>query len=197
MSFSEGNSVIYLGISGFAVLILYDLASLVRLTNRFLISTVGYGIQIYAIILAALGDQMLPFPFWVKLLGSAVTLAGLSWLVYCLFLFRPIMRSYTDLPGPFLTTEGPYAFSRHPGFLGYVVFIAGLVMVSGSMLLMLCGVIWILFDLIIIIIQDIWVFRILFPGYKNYSAGTPMLFPNSKSFRRFIYSMDLSAKRGG
>lgn len=192
----EGAIIIFLGISGFVFLFLYDLASLRKIKNRYIISALGYFIHACAIVLATLADQSLSFPFWIKVVGFVAMLAGIVWLVYCLFLFRPIMRSYFDNPGPQLTTEGPYAISRHPGFLGYVVFIAGLIIVSQSYFLLTCGLIWIFFDLIHIIIQDRWVFRLLFPAYMTYSTDTPMLFPSYRSFRRFIKTAELSKKGG-
>lgn len=193
----EGVIIIFLGISGFIILFLYDLASLKKIRFRFILSVIGYGAQVIAIVMAALGDRSLALTGWVIWLGWAAAAIGLWWLVYSLFLFVPIGRTYREEGGPVLTTEGPYAFSRHPGFIGYVVFMAGLVIVSRSMLLLVCGLVWSFCNIVYIVIQDRWLFRVLFPGYGAYSATTPMLFPTAGSVGRFLKTINFPARRGG
>ncbi len=183
----SGILVIYAGIAGFILLLIYDLASLKQIRKRFLIAAGGYGIHTGAIIVAAFDAQKIVLPQWTSWSGWPLTIIGLWWLVYCLFLYAPIRRTYRETSGMVLATGGPYAFTRHPGFIGYIVFMTGLFLVSGSLLVLKGGIIWTFCNIIYIVIQDRWIFRILFPGYEIYSRTTPMLFPNRNSFRRFMY----------
>lgn len=168
------------------MLLLYDLASLKKMKNRHLIAAIGYATHAGAILTAALGGQVLHFSKGVVVTGWFLVGLGFWWLCYCLFFFPPITRNYVEAGELVLTTEGPYALTRHPGFLGYLVFITGLVLVFGSFLLLVCAPVWAFFDLLHIIVQDRWIFRQLFSGYEKYSRDVPMLFPNAKSFRRFL-----------
>lgn len=178
--------VICIGLLGFAVLFLYDLATLRKLRGRTFLAAAGYSINVYAIAAAALGDNDLVISWWAVCIGWFLAIVGSGWLLYCLVLFPPIMRTYLEVKGPVLTTEGPYALSRHPGVYGYILFISGLILASRSSLLLKSSIAWIICNMVYVIIQDRWVFPRLFEEYREYMKKTPMIFPNIKSIKEFI-----------
>jgi protein-S-isoprenylcysteine O-methyltransferase Ste14 len=177
--------IILLGLVGFGFLLLYDIASIRSIKNRFIFAVTGYGIQVYAIIAAVIAGSELTVSPWLLWLGFPVAIAGAGWLLYCLFLFPPLRRTYLEVNGPALTTEGPYALSRHPGVYGYTTLIIGLALFSRSLLLLQSGLIWSLANVGYVFIQDRIIFPILFNGYRDYWKSTPMLIPNKKSIKHF------------
>lgn len=182
---SAARNIIAMGVAGYLLLLIYDLASLRKLPYRFLFSLLGYSMQAYAIVSAALFEQQLAVSKYLWLLAWPLMLAGLSWLLYCLFLYPPLRRTYRDKKGPALTTEGPYALSRHPGVYGYTFFVLSLAVISRSQLLLSAGCLWSVINLIYVFLQDRFIFMALLEGYEQYRRNTPMLIPNLQSIKRF------------
>ncbi|MCL6557493.1 MAG: hypothetical protein K6U74_01585 [Firmicutes bacterium] len=194
--------LLFLGIMGLVLLLVYDLASLKKVKKRYVLAAGGYLTHALAIFLALFRDRNLLLPEWTAWPGAVLALAGLWWLCYCLFLFPPIKRTYTEPKNMVLTDDGPYSLTRHPGFFGYTALITGLVFLSGSSYLLKAGFLWTLLDLLHIFIQDKLIFPMLFSEYKEYRQKTPMIFPNRKSLRRFLQTTTFSrvlpkAYRGG
>lgn len=190
--------LLFLGIFGLVLLFIYDLASLKKMKYRFALAAGGYMTHALAIFGSLFGERSLNLPKWAAWPGIVLALAGLWWLLYCLFLFPPIKKTYTETGNMILTTEGPYAFSRHPGFLGYTTLMSGLIFSSGSSYLLKAGFLWTLLDLLHIIIQDKWIFPHLFSEYKKYQQITPMIFPTRRSLAHFLQTSSFSrAHRGG
>lgn len=194
--------LLFLGIIGLVLLLIYDFASLKKVKKRYVLAAGGYLTHALAIFLALFRDRNLLLPEWTSWPGAFLVLAGLWWLCYCLFLFPPIKRTYSEEERPALVFEGPYAFSRHPGFSGYITFLGGLVLISRSSYLLRAGLIWTFLNLLYIYIQDRWLFPHIFSEYIEYRQKTPMIFPNRKSLRRFLQTTTLSrilprASRGG
>jgi protein-S-isoprenylcysteine O-methyltransferase Ste14 len=182
---NTAEKIISAGVLGFLFLLIYDLVSLIKLSNRFLFSLLGYSVQAYAVVRAACYDRRLMLGSSLRCLAWPLMLSGLGWLLYCLFLYQPLRKTYFDRQGPVLTTEGPYALVRHPGVYGYTVFILALAVVCRSRLLLSAGSLWSLINIIYVFIQDRFIFPVLLVGYDEYRRHTPMLIPTAKSFRRF------------
>lgn len=180
--------LLLIGLTGFGFLLLYDVVSLRNVKYRVVMAQAGYGVQFYAILRAALYDKELVVSQWIRWMGWPLALAGVSWLLYCLFLYTPLRQTYYDTNGPTLTTDGPYALSRHPGVYGYTSLVIGLSLVSRSLLLFKCGIIWSLANVGYVFIQDRYIFPLLLAGYDEYRQQTPMLIPNVKGFKRFWYT---------
>lgn len=179
-------TTIYIGLIGYSILFLYDLFSLYQVKHRSLLAYGGYIIHVYAITIAARNETTLSIPNWLNWVGWLLVFIGGSWLIYCLFLFPPILKNYRRNSKLELTTEGPYALSRHPGVYGYITFIIGLILVSGSPLLLKSGLIWIMANLIYVFIQDRWIFPSLFTRYKEYRKQTPFIIPNIEGIKCFL-----------
>lgn len=182
---SSAGHIIVSGVAGYLLLLFYDLASLRKLPYRFLLSLAGYSVQAYAIVRAAFFDQQLIISKYSWWLAWPLMLFGLGWLLYCLFLYPPLRKTYRDSSGPKLTTEGPYALTRHPGVYGYTFFVLALAVLKRSRLLLSAGCLWSVINLIYVFIQDRFIFRALLAGYDDYCRTTPMLIPNARGVRRF------------
>jgi protein-S-isoprenylcysteine O-methyltransferase Ste14 len=177
--------LLFLGIFGLVLLFVYDLASLKKMKYRVVFAAGGYLAHALAIFGLLFGERSLNLPKWAAYPGALLALAGLGWLAYCLFFFPPIKKTYTEANEMALATGGPYSLSRHPGFLGYIALMAGLVLLSGSAPLFRAGLFWTLLNLLLITVQDKWIFPELFSRYKEYRLNTPMIFPTRKSLARF------------
>jgi protein-S-isoprenylcysteine O-methyltransferase Ste14 len=81
-------------------------------------------------LLAVLDENSLGWPVWLRL-GAGIPLLLLG--AVCLFWsFRSLSPHTTlGLPGP-LIRDGPYRWSRNPQYLGSCVYMASLVLLSGS-----------------------------------------------------------------
>ena len=112
------------------------------------------------IYLASLGlgfafEALMPgaeFPGWAQWIGAVVIVAGVALMISFELAFR---RAGTDTnpyrPSSALTTDGPYRFSRNPGYLGMAITYIGitlasealwaLVMLLPATLVIQCGVI--------------------------------------------------------
>lgn len=177
--------MVILGIVGLFMLLLYDLASLRQLPKRSALAVLGYGIHTVAIAAAACAAGKIVLPLWCGALGWLLFGSGAAWLCYCLFLYKPLASTYKADGELTLTTAGPYAFSRHPGFWGHTFLLAGLFLATESALLLKGGFFWILANFFYIVLQDRWLFPQLFRGYSRYRQTVPMLFPSRTSLQRF------------
>lgn len=176
---------ILVGLGGYVLLLIYDLATLAHWPGRTAWAAAGYGLHAVAILAAALGQKKLPLPPAGAWFGWPLFAVGATWLLYSVFFFAPLACTYQAKEGPALTTEGPYAFSRHPGALGHAALLGGLILATRSVLLWRAAWWWIPGNLLYIYVQDRWLFPRLFPGYLAYRRTTPMLLPNRDSLRRF------------
>lgn len=81
-------------------------------------------------LLALLAGNSLEFPSWLRF-GLGVPLLGLGAFLIA-WGFRELSISTTlGLPGAFIRS-GPYRFSRNPQYLGTCIYLASLVVLSGS-----------------------------------------------------------------
>jgi protein-S-isoprenylcysteine O-methyltransferase Ste14 len=74
----------------------------------------------------------LPFPWWLRIVGGLLFLAGLA---SSLSAVRVMLRSHTS-PDPHsaptaLVMDGPYKLTRNPIYLGYVLTIVGVPLLLG------------------------------------------------------------------
>lgn len=178
-------SVSLIGLAAFGCLVLYDWLTIKKIRYRVVWAFVGYGMQVLAIILAAIHDSNLFVGTWFGLIGWIFLGTGVVWLLYCLYFFKPIRATYWDSFGPHLTTAGPYAICRHPGVYGYIVFILGLALVCRSQMLLFVGIFWSMINVIYVYLQDRYIFAKLFSGYEEYRKETKMLIPTMKGLKRF------------
>jgi protein-S-isoprenylcysteine O-methyltransferase Ste14 len=81
-----------------------------------------------------------------------------------------------------------YALVRHPGVIWFILLMLSLIPVSRSRLLLIATPAFISLDILLVIIQDKFVFGRMFDGYESYRQRTPMLLPNRRSISAFLRS---------
>ena len=186
---------IAVGIFGFIVIHLFDIVSLKRIPSgaKPCVWTVGSGLLVYSLIMLCLKSNTLPLPVWSTWLGWGLLTLSLFLLIYSLFINLPFRKTYIATGvGDRLITTGLYALVRHPGVIWFILFMLSLILVSKSSLLLIAAPIFILLDVVLVIVQDKFLFIRMFAGYENYRWETPMLVPNRRSVNAFINSLKQS-----
>ncbi len=179
---------IALGTLGFLVIHLFDFFSLKRvLLLKPIIWLAGSGFLAYSIVMACLISERLSLPVWSIWLGWLILVASIVMLIYSLFINLPFIKTYVARgAGDRLVKTGLYALVRHPWVHCFALLLLSLILVSGSNLLLVAAPIWILLDIILVVIQDKFIFTRMFPGYEQYQQETPMLIPNRRSMAVFM-----------
>jgi protein-S-isoprenylcysteine O-methyltransferase Ste14 len=185
---------IVLGILGFALIHLFDIVSLKRLPlAKPATWFVGCVALIYAIVAVCVDSPKLPLPVWSVVLGWVLLLPGLGLQVHALFVSLPFGKTYLARGvGSQLVTTGLYGLVRHPGVYGFSLAMLSLVLISRSRLMLLAGLIWVLVDIILVVLQDKVFFGRMFPGYAAYCRQTPMLIPNWQTLSSVAVNFKLS-----
>lgn len=174
------------GCAAFALMGFFDLASLKR------IPYVKQGIGLASCLLmgycltrvAIVGDR-LSMQAWLAHAGWPLLIVSLLLLIYSLFLEIPFRQTYaSDGLGEKLVMTGTYALVRHPGVLWFGLFLAGLLLVSRSRLLLVAAPTWLIMDALYAWIQDRFLFGRMFAGYSEYQDRTPMFIPTRSSVMR-------------
>jgi protein-S-isoprenylcysteine O-methyltransferase Ste14 len=182
---------IALGAIGFLVIHFFDIVSLKRIPRaKPYIWILGSGLIVYALMMACLRSDKLLLPMWSTWLGWGLLFVSLSLLVYSLFINLPFRKTYvaTGVSSKLIKT-GLYALVRHPWVHCFTLFLLSLVLVSRSSLLLVASPIWILLYILLVVIQDKFLFGRMFDGYDTYRQETPMLLPNRRSVNAFISSL--------
>ncbi len=183
---------IAIGTVGFIVIHLFDIVSLKRIPGAKLFTWVlGSGLLAYALTMVCLQSDKLPLPVWSTWLGWVLLSISLFLLIYSLFINLPFRKTYvTTGVGNKLITTGLYALVRHPGVHWFILFVLSLILVSKSSLLLMAAPIWILLDILLVLIEDKFVFTRIFDGYESYRKQTPMLLPNRKSISACVRTLN-------
>ena len=183
---------IALGGLGFLVIHAFDIVCLKRIPIAKIFTWIsGSGLLVYAIIMVSLGPEKLPLPSWATWSGWILLSISLFLLMYSLFINLPFRKTYVDTGvGDNLIKTGLYALVRHPGVHWLTVLMLSLFLASGSKLLLIASPIWILLDILLVYIQDRFVFGRMFAGYNKYRRETPMLIPNKESINACINSFN-------
>lgn len=182
---------IALGIFGFLIIHLFDIVSLKRIPwAKPFTWTLGCGLLVYALTMTCLQSDKLLLPTWTTWLGGVLLAISFLLLIYSLFINLPFRSTYiTAGVGDKLVTTGLYALVRHPGVYWFTLLLLSLILVSKSSRLLIASPIWILLDVLLVFIQDRFVFGTMFKKYDDYRQKTPMLLPNRKSLNAFISSL--------
>ncbi len=187
---------IALGAASFFLMCLFGFISLKKVPRiKIYIWLLSNGLLVFSAIALCLSPDKLPLPAWTRWLGWGLFSLSLSLLVYALFINLPFARTYvaTDAERKLITT-GLYALVRHPGLLCLALTLTSLILVSHSRLLLTATPLWLTLDALLVLIDDRYLFRRMFPGYANYQKTTPMLLPNKRSIRAFLSSINRDRK---
>lgn len=130
------------------------------------------------------GFAELPF-LWVFAILSLIE------MFYALFFALPFNSTYVEgTPPAKVVDTGLYALCRHPGVWGFFAFYLFASLASGNGDLLLAGMIWTLFDVLHVAMQDYWFFPQTLPGYTEYRKTTPFLFFGITQLRKCIQSFE-------
>lgn len=177
---------ILLGSLAFIIAFFFDLAALKRIPYlKQGIGLISVFLFSYSLIRVCFEAERLRLPKWLSYLGWPLLLVSIFLFVYSLFLEIPLRRTYgVTGVGDELVKTGTYALVRHPGVLWFALFIASLLLVSRSKLLLMAAPPWLSMDVLYVWIQEHFYFPKMFPGYEQYKQETPMLVPNRDSITR-------------
>ena len=182
---------ITIGAIGFTVVHIFDFVSLKRIPKlKPVIWAAGSGLLIYALVMLCLSPEKLVLPVWLTVVGWVVLGLSGMFLIHSLFIKLPFRKTYVaEGVGDELITSGPYALVRHPGVIWFTLFMLSLIPVSSSTILFIAAPVFIAIDILLVFLQDKFVFGRMFNGYKDYRRETPMLLPNRKSLGAFLHSI--------
>lgn len=149
-------------------------AKLAKSWDRALVPLVS-GLPFLGVIVAGLGRRFgwaAPFPEWsawlalgAMALGGALTYLGMRFNRY----FSSYVRIQTDR-GHQVVDQGPYAYIRHPGYAGSILFTMGTPILLNSTLAMGIAMITTLVIVARTFLED-RVLRQELPGYRQYSEA--------------------------
>ena len=151
---------------------------------------IGSGLLIYSLVMICRYPVKIELPAWSVWLGWGVLAVSASLLIHSLFVSLPFRKTYVDTGvGDKLVKTGLYALVRHPGILWFPLFMLSLIPISRSSLLLIAAPTFISLDIVLVFIQDRFIFGRMFHGYERYRRETPMLLPNRKSVGAFLRSL--------
>ncbi len=182
---------IALGVVAFIIAGFFDLAALQRI--RYLKQIIGLAFVIlfgYALVMVARHPDKLLLPAWLSSAGWPFLIISGFLLIYSLFLEIPFRQTYaTNGVGDRLVKTGTYALVRHPGVLWFALLLVALLLVTSSRLLLVAGPIWLSLDVLLVWVEDRFLFPRQFPDYAGYQLETPMLLPTATSVRRCWHTL--------
>jgi len=185
--------VVYIAIGclGLLIIHLFDIVSLKRLPGaKPLTWALGSSLLVYTLVMICIQADKLPLPIWSSWLGWALLSISCLLLTYSLFINLPFRKTYiTTGVGDKLVKNGLYALVRHPWVHWFIIALLSLILVSRSSLLLIAAPIFILLNIVLVIVQDRFLFGRMFHGYDSYRRETPMLVPNRQSLNAFIGSL--------
>ncbi len=140
------------------------------------------GLQIYATVMVCLSPDRLELPAFTVPLGICLAVISFFLLIYSLFLEIPFHCTYAkEGVGETLVTTGTYALSRHPGVLWLGLLYIALAVLFPSVTMFIAVVVWFAMDVILVVLEDSYLFPRMFPGYVSYRKKTPFLIPTRQS----------------
>ncbi|MDD3822457.1 MAG: hypothetical protein PHN93_01725 [Sphaerochaetaceae bacterium] len=174
------SKLFMLGAAGYVISGLYDVAILRGKTLLQRLALPGFFITAipYPFLFIGHVTPLPPMLSWMILLCISM-LAAL--LIYSVFIEIPLSGSANGA----LFRGGTYRLSRHPGFLWYtgINLLVSLYFWEIPILLLCTGLT--LCNLLLITVEDLFLFPKIFPDYKEYRKETPFLFsPYHGSHRR-------------
>lgn len=188
-----------IGSIGFLCYFTYDINSITVqsrfLQKGFLIGTILVAAASVGIFVAGWETMDWKMPHVWICLGGGIVMFGL--LIYTLFFALPFESTYVEESRQRLAyTEGVYALCRHPGVLWYggiYLCMAGMI---GTRESVLQAVIFILWNVAYVILQDKVIFPRTFTNYEDYKRTVPFLLPNGRSMKRCLETGKFRKKGG-
>jgi len=178
------SAILIAGGIGFSALLVPDLCRLARY-HRLAVATYAFG---FAAVLLALVLEVTSFraagPLFLRVAAAVLSGVFAVLLVYSAVIEIPLHRRFSA-GGAAVTlhTMGTYRLSRHPGMLWFLLMQASLNVVFLNATFVLVSAALVLGDLILVFVQDRYLFPLLLPHYLNYKLRVPFLFPRMHAGR--------------
>lgn len=167
--------LIFIILAGFLLLIAADL---LQIRKKSILSRnvrrAGYLLVLASFVLIALSSTLDTRPS-LLFLGTAI-FSGIL-LLWSVFFEFDIERKKHDIPENGLVTTGSYRFCRHPGFWWFALFSLSLGFLRGISAYFFTILLMNLMNLLLIFIQDRYIFPKVFQGYDEYRKQVPFLVP--------------------
>jgi protein-S-isoprenylcysteine O-methyltransferase Ste14 len=128
----------------------------------------------------SLSENLLP-PSWqfpCALIGAAVSLIGYCISIWAIAYLRRSFAIFVAVRD--VVSKGPYAYVRHPIYLGYLFDLCGLTLASFSLAILFlgCGFVWLLVERARMEEEKLCEAS---PSYRQYARSTGFLFPRLRS----------------
>lgn len=114
---------------------------------------------------------------------AAVIFSGLL-LLWSVFVEFSIERKKHGIPANGLVTTGSYRFCRHPGFWWFAFFSVSIGSIRGISTYFFTILLMNSLNLLLIFIQDRYIFPKVFKGYEDYQKHVPFLIPRIRKTAR-------------
>jgi len=181
---------ILLGVFAFGLVLLFDWINLRRLSVIKLLTWVtALALLVYAIIKLILETPRLNLSAFTTPLGLFLLTISVCLLVYSLFIEIPFVTTFATTATNKLVTSGTYALVRHPGVLWLALVFISLLILFPSGILLLAAIVWSGADVLLVFIQDRFLFPKMFPDYFEYRRQTPFLLPTRASFKACLRTL--------
>ncbi len=173
-----------LGVLGFVVAYIFDLASLKNIRGiKQLAGLAAFALLTYSTVMICYNPVKYDISVFARVVGACLLVLSLSLLIYSLFIELSFQRTYVNqgVSGKLVCT-GTYALVRHPGVIWLAFVFIALVLLYPSKTLFIAAAIWWVVDVLYVTIQDKYLFPKMFPEYRLYKKQTPFLIPTKHSF---------------
>ncbi len=166
---------------GFALILIYDLFQVTGKERlSWLLSLIGYGMVSASVLLPLLSLRPSATPLPERFALIAFAAAAFLLLIYSVLFEIPLAlkRSGRLATKPRkVVSVGFYAVVRHPGFLWFTLGLLALVLLyrRGGLIQIAAGLV--LFDFILILIEDLILFPRIFTDYGAYKERVPFILP--------------------
>jgi protein-S-isoprenylcysteine O-methyltransferase Ste14 len=184
---------IALGVLGFVVAYVFDLASLKNIRGaKQLAGLIAFALLIYSTVMICRNPIKFDIPVFSRIIGAGLLAVSLSLLIYSLFIELSFAGTYFNqgVSGKLVST-GTYALVRHPGVIWLAFVFTALGLLYPSTTLFIAVAVWWLVDVIYVAIQDKYLFPKMFPEYPGYKKQTPFLIPTRRSFLACLKTLRL------
>jgi protein-S-isoprenylcysteine O-methyltransferase Ste14 len=120
--------------------------------------------------IGALFPPVLPFPFWLRVLGAVLVFLGFGLVLGTAQLFQRFATTIRPgEPSTSLIIVGPYRFTRNPIYLGMAVVLTGLALLLGSALpLVVVPVFVLVLDALVIRLEEAMLISEFGDTYRSY-----------------------------
>jgi len=131
------------------------------------------------------GKEFLPSGFLFKIPGILLLAAGLTLLIYTIFLFGSIGKGTLAPwdPTQRLVIKGPYAYCRNPMISGVLFILAGeSFLFNSSGILYWAGIFFLINNIYFFFIEEPDLYKRFGEDYREYKKQVPRWIPNIKPY---------------